>query len=108
MALTGCGDKSTTKGSSATNASATDSGSPLTAPVDYLGAVGKAQQSAVKNIDLASVRQAIQMYKVEEGKNPANLQELVTGKYMPRLPDLPKGMKYQYDPNTGDVKAVKQ
>src|SRR5579859_5927983 len=43
--LVGCNDKSNTPApAAATNAS----GNPLTAPVDYLGAVARAQQSAVK------------------------------------------------------------
>lgn len=104
----GCGNKGNgTAGATNTNSSASSS-SPLTAPVDYLGAVGKAQQSAIKTIDLASVNQAINMYKIEEGKNPPSLEALVTEKYLPRLPELPSGLKYAYDPNTGIVKAIKK
>lgn len=109
LLLAGCGDHSGSGGAGATNTnSSASSSSPLTAPVDYLGAVGKAQQSAIKTIDLASINQAINMYKIEVGKNPPSLEELVTEKYLPRLPDLPSGLKYSYDPNTGVVKAIKK
>lgn len=102
----GCGDKKAPGGAESTNASS--SGSPLTAPVDYLGAVGKAQQTAIKTIDTAQINHAIEMYRVEQGKNPPTLQDLVAEKYLSRLPDLPFGMKYSYDPATGIVKAVKE
>jgi hypothetical protein len=104
LALAGCGERAPGK-AEGTNDSAS---SPLTAPVDYLGAIGKAQQTAVKTIDITSIQQAIQMFHVDQGHFPQDLDELVTEKFMPRLPELPHGMKYSYDPATGNVKAVKQ
>jgi hypothetical protein len=101
--ITGCGDQGSTGGSE-TNASS----SPLTAPVDYLGAVGKAQQQAIKTVDTASINQAIQLFQVEHGRYPADLNELVKEKFLPRIPDDPYGMKIVYDPATGQVKVVKQ
>jgi hypothetical protein len=90
-----------------TNASTTtDSGNPITAPVDYLGAVAKAQKSAVKTVDLASLSQAIKLFQVGEERNPASLQELVTQGYLPKLPEPPAGMKFDYDPKTGQVSMV--
>jgi hypothetical protein len=104
--LAGCGEKSD-KTAPATNASAHGS-SPLTAPADYLGAMGKAQQSAVKTVDTARLNQAIQMFNAEHGKNPKDLNELVEEKYLPRIPDAPYGMKLQYDPVSGKVSVTKQ
>ena len=80
----------------------------LTAPVDYLAAAAKAQQSAVKTVDVASINQAIQMFNVDKGRNPKDLNELVTEKYMPKLPTPPYGTKLEYDANTGKVTVVKQ
>jgi hypothetical protein len=39
---------------------------------------------------------------------PKDLNELVTEKYMPKLPDAPAGSKIEYDAKTGTVKIVKQ
>ncbi len=104
--LAGCGDKSGSQAS--TTATNTAGGSPLTAPVDYLGAAAKAQQSAVKTVDVTSLRQAIQLFAADKGRNPTNLNELVQEKFIPKIPEPPYGMKLVYDAQTGDVKVVKQ
>ena len=105
--LPGCGEKSD-KTASATNAASTSGSSPLTAPADYLGAMGKAKQNAIKTADTAQINQAIQMYNTEHGKNPKDLNELVEEKYLPHIPEAPYGMKLQYDPVSGKVSVVKQ
>jgi hypothetical protein len=102
--LTGCGNKSA-PAESATNA---PSGSVITAPVDYLGAVSRAQQYAVKTIDIASIKSAIQMFQADEGTFPKDLNELVQKKFLGKIPETPYGMKLQYDPATGEIKVVKQ
>jgi len=81
---------------------------PLTAPADYLGAAAAAKKSAVRVVDLAAVQKAIQMFNVSEGSYPSKLDELVTKDYMPRLPELPTGTSYHYDPSSGQVRAVRQ
>lgn len=102
----GCGQASKPASGGATNQAAEPS--PLTAPVDYLGAVGKAKQTAIKTVDVASINQAIQMFHVEHGRFPKSLDELVEEKYLPRIPDAPYGMKIEYDAQTGKVRVVKQ
>jgi hypothetical protein len=102
----GCGDSSSNT-PPATNTPAAGS-SPLTAPVDYLGAIGKGQQTAVKTVDTASLNQAIQLFQVEEGRYPKDLNELVEKKYIPKAPAPPYGMKIVYEPTTGQVKIVRQ
>jgi predicted small lipoprotein YifL len=84
------------------------SGNPITAPVDYLGAVAKAQQVAVKQIDLAYVQKAIQLFNAQEGRNPKDLNELVSEHYLGKLPAAPFGMKLQYDATQGSVSVVKK
>ena len=79
---------------------------PAVNNVDYLGAVGKAQKQAERVADTASVQQAINHFHAQEDRNPENLQEVVTEKYLPKLPELPSGYKYTYDPQSGKVKAV--
>lgn len=88
-----------------TNASS--SGNPLTAPVDYLGAAGKAKQSASKTVLGAGLDQAIRLFYTETGRFPNDLKEL-TPQYLPNVPPPPAGMKYHYDPKTGVVKVVSQ
>ncbi len=105
MFLVGCGDKES-KTSQSTNS--TPGGSLLTAPVDYLGALGNAQKLAIKTVDTASVNQAIQMFNVQEGRFPKDLDELVESKLISKVPDAPYGMKLVYDPVAGKVTVVKQ
>lgn len=109
LLATGCGERtgSSSPGAAKTNAS-TSGSSPLTAPVDYLGAVVKAQETAVKTVDTASLNHAIQIFRVEEGRNPKDLNELVQEKYLPRLPTVPDNLKILYDPNAGTVKIVRK
>jgi len=104
--LTGCGEKSD-KPAQTTNA-ATSDGNPLNAPANYLGALGKGQQSAVKTVDVASLNQAIQLFNVQEDRFPKDLNELVEKKYIPKIPEAPHAMKIVYDAKTGSVKVVKE
>ena len=102
--VSGCGPK---KDPSPT-ANSTSSQNPISAPLDYVGAVGKAKVSAEKVIDTASLARQIQMFYAAEGHYPADLAELVREKYMPSIPPAPHGMKYAYNPATGEVKILKQ
>ena len=106
LLLSGCGESSDKPGQP-TNGAAS-SGNPLNAPADYLGALGKAQQTAVKTVDTTSLNQAIQMFNVDQGRNPKDLNELVEKKFIPKIPDAPNGMKLDYDATAGKVKVVPQ
>jgi hypothetical protein len=81
---------------------------PLNAPADYGKALVNAQKNATKTVDLASLTKAIDMFQVDKGRFPKDLQELVAGKYIGQIPPAPAGMRIVYDPNTGTVKAVNQ
>ena len=112
LLLAGCGEKSAAPQQSgaaqaSTNA-AVSSGGVLTAPVDYLAAVARAQQTAVKVVDTTSLNKAVQMFSVDKGRNPKDLNELVEQKYIPKIPDTPFGTKLVYDADSGEVKVVKQ
>lgn len=102
--LSGCG-KTGNETRDQTNPSK-GAGNPLTAPVDYLGAVGAAQKRSVKVADLVPVQQAVQAFQAGEDRLPANLQEIVTEGYLPRLPDLPKGARFEYNPRSGQVRII--
>jgi hypothetical protein len=106
LVLMGCGE-CCNKPSDGTN-SAAGGGNPLNAPADYVGALGKAQQSAVKTVDTTSLNQAIQLFNVENGRNPKDLSELVEKKFIPKIPDAPRGMKLDYDAAAGKVKVVQE
>ena len=80
-------------------------GNPLTAPADYLGAAANAKKSADKTLLSASLDQAVKMFSAQEGRMPKDLNELVP-KYLKSIPSPPPGMKYSYDPKTGEVKVV--
>ena len=88
--------------------SSTQGGNPLTAPVDYLDASAKAKISAEKTVDVVSVNQAIQMFGADEGRYPADLNELVTKGYLRKIPEPPFGTQLVYDAAKGEVKVVKK
>ena len=115
LLLVGCGQREKQENpASATNAPAVEapasptSGNPITAPVDYLGALGQGKIRAEKTIDTVALNQAIQMFNVQEDRYPKDLSELVAKKYLRVLPEPPYGMQIVYDPNTGTVKVVKK
>ncbi|MEY2428356.1 MAG: hypothetical protein QOJ40_1241 [Verrucomicrobiota bacterium] len=101
--LLGCGEKS-----SNTSATTNTSGSVVTAPVDYLKAITKGEQDAVKTVDTTSLNQAVDMFNVDKGRYPKDLNELVEAKVIPKLPATPYGTKLAYDPTTGKVSVVKE
>lgn len=104
--LCACNQKSDTP--TASTNSATSASSPASAPAGYLGALAKGQQTAVKTIDTASLDKAIQMFSVENGRNPKDLNELVEQKFIPKIPETPFGTKLVYDSASGTVKVVNQ
>lgn len=105
LAAAGCSKKDKEAAPAETNTTAA-TGNPITAPVDYLGAVAQAKKHAESTIELVSINQAIQLFVTEEGRAPASLNELVTKKYLPHLPAPPYGKQLSYDPRTGSVKLI--
>lgn len=82
------------------------SGNPLTAPVDYLGAVGKAKKASEKTVGAVSINQAIQLFYAQEDRFPKDLNELTSSQYIAAIPAAPAGMRWEYNPQTGAIKAV--
>jgi hypothetical protein len=87
-------------------AKSSSSGNPVTAPVDYLGAVGGAKKSMEGKLGNVGLTQAIQQFQAMEERLPTTLQELVTKGYLRELPKPPYQMKFAYNPQTGEVKVV--
>ena len=106
LVLVGCGDSSNKPATNSTNTPT--GGNVLTAPVDYLNSAAKGQQSAVKTVDVTSLNKALDLFNVQEGRFPKDLNELVAKKYIPEIPTPPFGTKIEYDANAGTVKVVKQ
>lgn len=102
---TGCGQSDNApQTSSATNRSMTNDG----AFGQYMGGLQQAKQNAGKTVDVASLREEIDLFHVDKGRYPNNLDELVQENYMKKVPDAPYGMKIDYNPETGEVKVVNQ
>ena len=72
VASAGCGRNDQSSSTKSTNAPAA-SGNPITAPVDYLGAVAKAKKSSEKTIEVVSLNQAVQQFNAAEGRYPKDL-----------------------------------
>lgn len=109
LVVAGCDNKKTPTAPAAEAPKQLPAGeNPITAPVDYVGAAVKAEQTALKKIDTASITSAIQLFNAQEGRFPKDLDELVQQKYIPKLPALPPGMKFKYDAAKGEVSVVKQ
>ena len=109
--IAGCGsDDAATKAETETDPAAASSdhgsGNPLTAPVDYLGAVNQAQKSSANKLSLMGIQQAIQQFKIMEDRLPKNLKEVVSSGYISRLPEVPRGMAISYNPQTGVVSTT--
>jgi len=108
LVASGCGSKKQETPAKPTNApsASADHGNPLNAPAQYLGALNQAQKLANKTIDTASIDKAIQLFNVQEERFPKDLQELVTQHYLPSLPQVPYGMKFDYNPRTGQFRVL--
>src|SRR5215469_2807539 len=74
----------------------------------YVGGLAQAKQNAGKTVDVASLNRAIDQFYVDKSRYPADLSELVTEKYITKVPDAPYGTKIDYDPATGKVQVVNQ
>ena len=83
------------------------SGNPATAPVDYLGAVNKGRKKAISEVGLMQVNGALNQFKASNSRPAKSLQELMAEGYLGALPELPLGMKWQYNPQTGKASIVR-
>ncbi|MCP5517363.1 MAG: hypothetical protein H7A45_08925 [Verrucomicrobiales bacterium] len=106
LGVVGCGPKETAKQPAATNQ--TDSANPITAPLDYVGAVGRAAQHSAKVIDTVQISNAIRQFHAVEDRYPKDLGELVSSGYLVSVPQMPPGQRIEYNPNTGQVRVVRQ
>jgi uncharacterized lipoprotein len=110
LLLAACGKNEETAATedeqSQTEGNTSSSGNPLTAPVDYLGAVNTANKMANETLELSQVNKALQEYRILEGRNPASLSVLVQEGLLAKEPTAPYGMEVKYNPQTGQVAIV--
>ncbi|MFT4590524.1 MAG: hypothetical protein ACI8QF_004655 [Limisphaerales bacterium] len=81
------------------------SGNPGAAPVEYLGVIAKGKKNAEARTAIAEFDKAIQMFEAMEGSKPKTLDDLVKKGHLTKMPKVPYGMKFNYDPKTGKVTA---
>jgi hypothetical protein len=106
--LVGCGQQPDKPAGSAAGTNASTGGSVATAPADYLRGLADGKHSADKTVDTAALNKAIQLFNVDKGRNPKDLNELVKEKFIPSIPTPPYGTTLKYDADAGTVTIVQQ
>ena len=81
---------------------------PLNAPTDYVGALAKGKKKSESTVVNLTVAPAIKQFEAAEGRFPKSLQEMVDEGYLNALPVAPRGMKTDYNPETGEFTVVKE
>ncbi len=88
------------------NSSAATGNSPVTAPLDYIAAQGKAKKFAEKTINMVELNAAIQKFQAMEDRYPRDFNELVSQHYLREAPVPPPGMRFVFNSQTGQVALV--
>ncbi|MSU36731.1 MAG: hypothetical protein EXS36_16865 [Pedosphaera sp.] len=101
----GCGKKDAAKPAEDPLA---NSGNPLLAPVDYLGAQARGKRTAAKTVGFVEIQSAIQQFHAMEDRYPKDLNELVKQGLLVTMPTPPPGVAWSYNPQTGEIRTVKQ
>ena|ERR1043166_254075 len=112
--LLGCGKSQQSNPPNTSTPTPADAGNTATNQQDSTGqalekyghTMALAKKNALEKTDLITVDRAVQSFQADRGKNPESLDELIKEGFLPRLPDLPKGKMYSYNPQTGEVKIV--
>jgi len=79
---------------------------PIKAPTDYLYvATVRAPRHAKEVVFLAELNNEIKQFWGLNSRYPESLKELEEWRGAP-VPTLPKGLGYDYNPQTGELKAV--
>lgn len=92
---------------SATANVATNQGQSAGQIIEQYGhTLATARQKALLKTSFMSVHQAIQAYEASKGEHPSSLDDLIKDGILPRLPELPKGKRYNYNAQTGQLAIV--
>lgn len=82
--------------------------SPLTAPIDYIGAQGRAKVHSTKVISTVQIEAAIRQFHAMEDRYPTGFEELVSQRYLQAMPAAPRGKRFTYNPQTGQLGLVQE
>lgn len=102
LGLVGCDSKPAAKPAAA------GGNSPLTAPIDYIAAQGQAKQRTTKVISTVEIESAIRQFQAMEERLPTGFEELVSQHYLQKLPAAPRGKRFTYNPQTGQIGLVNE
>ena len=75
---------------------------------NYGSVLANSQNLALSVVDTSSLKQAIQLFNAQEGRYPKDLDELVTTHMIGKIPPAPRGKKFDYNADTGEIKIVDQ
>lgn len=106
LMLTGCGSKSQDSQTHYSSSPTNKEESLVTAPVDYIASSIRIGENTKGTIELVTLRKAIESFQQQEERNPDSLEELVQKSYLKVLPTPPSGLKFEYNPKTGDVRLI--
>ncbi len=110
IALAGCGKSNeSTQPATASAPAAATTNQPQSAGQaleQYGHTLATAKTTAQRKVDTITVDRAIQAFQADRGQNPQSLDELIKEGFLPKLPELPAGMKYDYDPQKGEVSVA--
>lgn len=101
LSLTACKKSDPAGGASTGN-------NPMTAPLDYIAAQGRAKKFAEKTINLVEINAAVQKFQAMEDRYPRDFNELVKEHYLREIPVAPPGMQLVYDRTSGSVRLVRE
>ncbi|MCM8803898.1 MAG: hypothetical protein NC833_01425 [Candidatus Omnitrophica bacterium] len=77
--------------------------SPLKVPLKYRRAMRKTTKILKAMDDILYLKNKINTFKIQEGRYPKSLEELVEKGYIEKLPSPPEEIEFIYDPKTGSI-----
>ena len=98
IAVMGCNENKADAGKKKTSKSAN--------PANYVRGALESGDKAKGKLGIVTLERGIKTFQIQEGKNPASLQQLVKKGFVSSVPPAPVGKKYSYNAKTGKVKIV--
>jgi competence protein ComGC len=78
------------------------------APSGYIAKAVKVKEEARATVGIENLQKAVESFQLEEGRNPASLEEVIQKGFLKTMPNAGNGQKFEYDAKTGNVKIVSQ
>lgn len=112
MVFGGCVERREPAGPNGTANPHAPAGAPAVAPPQrqqpatvegYFRDLADAPGRTQRQLDLAQLQRAVEMFSAVEGRYPHTLEELIEKRILPALPAAPEGKQLAYDPQTGRV-----